>query len=100
MLSPAETNDTRGLGTIGADFSWPFIKPIWNGSLVLEPLVQLIYANKVKFNPNIPNEDSVSFEYDETNLFSINRFSGYDLAEGGARANLGARGDAGPHRRA
>ena len=45
----------------------------------------------MKFNPNIPNEDSVSFEYDETTLFEINRFSGYDLAEGGARANLGAR---------
>jgi LPS-assembly protein len=91
LLSPAEANDTRELGTIGANLSWPFVKPVWNGSLVLEPLVQLVYANKVKFNPNIPNEDSVSFEYDETNLFSINRFTGYDLAEGGARANLGVR---------
>jgi LPS-assembly protein len=91
VLTPAETNDTRGLGSIGANFSWPFIKPIWGGSLVIEPLAQLIYANRVKFNPNIPNEDSVSFEYDETTLFEINRFSGYDLAEGGARANLGAR---------
>ena len=27
----------------------------------------------------------------DTTLFEINRFSGYDLAEGGARANLGAR---------
>ena len=91
VLSPAETNDTRGLGTIGANLSWPFVKPLWGGSLVVEPLAQLIYANRVKFNPSIPNEDSVSFEYDETTLFSINRFSGYDLAEGGARANLGAR---------
>ncbi len=90
-LKPAASTDTRELGTLGANLSWPFIKPIWGGSLVLEPLAQLVYANRVKFNPNIPNEDSVSFEYDETTLFEINRFSGYDLAEGGARANLGAR---------
>jgi LPS-assembly protein len=91
VLTPAKTNDTRELGTVGADISWPFIKPVGKGSLVVEPLVQVIYANRVKFNPSIPNEDSVSFEYDETTLFSINRFSGYDLAEGGARANLGLR---------
>ena len=91
VLTPADTSVTRGLGTVGANLSWPFVKPIWGGSLVIEPLAQLIYANRLKFNPNVPNEDSVSFEYDETTLFEINRFSGYDLAEGGARANLGAR---------
>ena len=90
-LKPASSTDTRELGTVGVNLSWPFIKPTLGGSLILEPLAQLIYANRVKFNPSIPNEDSVSFEYDETNLFEINRFSGYDLAEGGARANLGAR---------
>jgi LPS-assembly protein len=91
VLNPAKSNDTRELGTVGANISWPFIKPIGGGSLVIEPLAQLIYANRVKFDPNVPNEDSVSFEYDETNLFSINRFSGFDLDDGGARANLGAR---------
>ncbi len=91
-LRAAPSTDSRSLGTIGANLSWPFIKPVGHGSLVIEPLVQLVYANNVKLNPNIPNEDSVSFEYDETNLFSINRFSGYDLAEGGARANVGIRG--------
>jgi LPS-assembly protein len=90
-LSPAKTNDTRELGTVGATVSWPFIRPVGSGSLIVEPIAQFIFANRVKFDPSIPNEDSVSFEYDETNLFEINRFSGYDLAEGGARANLGVR---------
>ena len=44
-----------------------------------------------RINPNIPNEDSASFEYDETNLFSTDRFSGYDLLEGGDRLNVGGR---------
>ena len=30
-LKPAASNDTRELGTIGANFSWPFLKPIWGG---------------------------------------------------------------------
>jgi LPS-assembly protein len=90
-LTPARDNDTRGLGTVGATLTWPFIKPVGKGSLIVEPIVQLIAANDVKLDPNIPNEDSVAFEYDETNLFEINRFSGYDLAEGGERANLGLR---------
>jgi LPS-assembly protein len=91
LLSAAPESDARALGSVGADLSWPFIKPLANGSIVLEPLAQLIYANRLKYNPDIPNEDSVSFEFDETTLFELNRFSGYDLAESGARANLGFR---------
>lgn len=87
----APANDERALGTVGANISWPFIKPVGGGSLVVEPLIQLAASNKVPLNPAIPNEDSVSFEFDETNLFEINRFSGYDIAEGGARANVALR---------
>jgi LPS-assembly protein len=90
-LMPAKENDTRGLGSVGATVSWPFIKPLSHGSLVIEPIAQFIAANRVKLDTNVPNEDSVSFEYDETNLFELNRFSGYDLEEGGDRANLGLR---------
>ena len=59
---------------------------------MLEPLAQVALSPVYKVNPNIPNEDSASFEYDETNLFSIDRFSGFDLLEGGQRVNVGGRG--------
>jgi LPS-assembly protein len=39
----------------------------------------------------IPNEDSVALEFDSTNLFSTNRFPGFDLYEGGQRVNVGGR---------
>ena len=81
-------------GTAGADVSWPFIKPIGSASIVLEPLAQLALSPVYRVNPNIPNEDSASFEYDETNLFSIDRFSGFDLLEGGQRLNVGGRATA------
>ncbi|MBT3397019.1 MAG: LPS assembly protein LptD, partial [Alphaproteobacteria bacterium] len=43
-------------------------------------------------NPDkIPNEDSIAFEFDDTNLFSASRFPGYDRWEGGARVNYGLK---------
>jgi LPS-assembly protein len=40
---------------------------------------------------DVPNEDSASFEFDDTNLFSANKLPGYDLIESGPRANVGVR---------
>ena len=86
-----ESSVGRVSGTAGVNLSWPFIKPIGSASLVLEPLAQLDLSPVYRINPNIPNEDSAAFEYDETNLFSIDRFSGFDLLEGGQRLNVGGR---------
>ena len=90
--TPGRSDVERLSGTAGLNVSWPFIRPIGDGSLILEPLAQLDLSPTYRFNPNIPNEDSASFEYDETNLFAIDRFSGFDLLEGGQRLNVGGRG--------
>lgn len=91
-LTPAKSVVTRGTGTVGVDASWPFFRPLGSGSVVLEPLVEFAASPKARLNPNIPNEDSASFEFDESTLFSINRFPGYDLLEGGVRTDVGGRG--------
>jgi len=93
-LSPTNTADRsieRGLGTAGLNVSWPFIKQAGDTTIVLEPMAQLDLSPNVSLNPNIPNTDSVVTAFDETNLFSMDRFSGFDLYEGGQRANLGGR---------
>ena len=38
---------------------------------------------------SLPNEDSQSLVFDDTNLFEWDKFAGYDRQEGGTRANLG-----------
>ena len=91
LLTDGKDDEGRIYGTVGATVSWPFIKPIGSASIIVEPIAQLAISPVERVNPNIPNEDSVAFEYDETNLFSPNRFSGYDLVEGGDRLNVGAR---------
>ena len=37
----------------------------------------------------LPNEDSQSLIFDDTNLFKIDKFAGWDRIEGGGRANVG-----------
>ena len=82
----------RSFMTLGADLSYPMIRTFGStGSIIIEPLAQLAISPKTKVDLNIPNEDSTAFDFDESTLFSLNRFPGFDLYEGGARANLAVR---------
>lgn len=74
-------------------FEWRY--PLVNSNAVLtqqlEPIVQAV-VSPIGQNPDtISNEDSRDFEFDDTNLFSEQRFTGYDRVEGGARINYGLR---------
>jgi LPS-assembly protein len=54
--------------------------------------VQVVAAPNSNDNDQIPNEDSLDIEFDETSLFSLDsRFPGLDRFEGGTRANIGVR---------
>ena len=81
----------RSLGTAGVNFSWPFIKQDGDTTFILEPLAQLAISPNVTATSKIPNTDSQAFTFDETDLFSTDRFSGFDLYDGGQRLNLGGR---------
>jgi LPS-assembly protein len=77
--------------TAGVDFSWPFYRQVGGANVVLEPLAQLDLSPTQKLNPNIPDEDSRLFIFDETNLFDPDKFTGYDLFDSGQRLNVGGR---------
>ena len=86
------TETARAQPTIAAEMRWPFMRDGGDlGSQIVEPIVQLVAApNAGAFlNRNIPNEDSLDFEFSDQNLFAINRFPGVDRFEGGVRANVG-----------
>jgi len=74
-------------------FSWrkPLTKSHMAGRVneVFEPIVNLKVAPNVGDNNKIPNEDSIDFEFDDTNLFKTNRFSGLDKYDGGQRIDYG-----------
>ena len=79
---------TRVHGATAVELRWPWIKAGAGGaSHVIEPVVQLIWSPGG--TEALPNEDSALVEFDEGNLFSLNRFPGSDATERGVRANLG-----------
>ncbi|MCE9651092.1 MAG: LPS-assembly protein LptD [Parvibaculum sp.] len=86
-----EETIVRGLPTVGAEVSYPFVNSRTSLRQVIEPIAQIIYAPSIGNDDRIPNEDSINFEFDDTNLFSENRFPGLDRWETGARASAGIR---------
>jgi LPS-assembly protein len=60
---------------------------------MIEPIVAFTGAPVVHTRADQPIEDSLDVEFDETNLFSPNRYTGTDLIEGGSRATYGLRHD-------
>jgi LPS-assembly protein len=90
-LSSSSATIGRGLGVVGVDVSYPLIRRDGERTIVLEPQVQLDASPYVDLDPRIPNEDSSNQQFDETNLFRTDKFTGFDLYEGGLRANVGGR---------
>ncbi|MHA1127702.1 MAG: LPS-assembly protein LptD, partial [Alphaproteobacteria bacterium] len=76
--------------SVGADIRWPLSKVTQNARHIFEPVVQILFTADPAFNDLVPNEDSQQAEFDETNLFELNRFPGRDVTETGFRANIGA----------
>ena len=79
---------------VALDWRFPFVRREGSVRQVIEPVAQVIVTPYGGNPKEIPNEDSRSLEFDETNLFSLNRFPGYDRIESGPRANLGLKASA------
>ncbi len=88
---------TRGLGLVGTEISWPFMRPGERFDLIVEPVVMGALASDAEPDPRIVNEDSLSFELDDTNLFRPNAAPNYDLWEPGGRVAAGVRATARGH---
>jgi LPS-assembly protein len=73
----------------GIDVRWPFIQVSGSTQQIFEPVAQVITSTNETNTGQIPNEDSLPFEYDVTNLFLSSKFNGIDRVEGGTRANVG-----------
>jgi LPS-assembly protein len=86
-----EQTTGRVLPSAGVEWRYPLVRTDWGWKQVLEPIVQFIGAPYGGNPVEIPNEDSAAFEFDETNLFSFNKFPGLDRWETGPRINAGFR---------
>jgi LPS-assembly protein len=82
----------RGNAIAGFEYRYPFVARTGNVTHVVEPIGQIIARpGSVGDQQDIPNEDALSLVFDDTLLFDIDKFSGYDRIETGTRANVGLR---------
>jgi LPS-assembly protein len=79
----------RGIAAAAVDMRWPFTGDLWGGAQQLSPRVQIVASPRTS-NLSIPNEDARSVDLDDSNLFALNRFPGYDRWEDGPRITYGA----------
>ncbi|MGZ5805349.1 MAG: LPS-assembly protein LptD, partial [Xanthobacteraceae bacterium] len=91
FITPGESQISRVMPTVGLEYRYPFISVHSWGTQTIEPIAQLIIRPDEKENRRLPNEDAQSLVYDDTNLFKVDKFSGWDRVEGGGRVNAGAQ---------
>ena len=78
---------------IGLEWKDPWVRTTEHSTLVITPRAAL-YAAPVGGNPpQIPDDDSVSFDYNENDLFVRNRLVGYDQVDSGQRVDYGIQAD-------
>lgn len=91
-------NAGRAIPEIAVDWRYPFTRPGRSFSQVVEPMAMVAVSPNRGNEPNIPNEDSLDFELDETNVMRPNRLPGLDQVEGGVRGAYGLRWSGYPSR--
>jgi LPS-assembly protein len=90
-LQPGDSGLVRAMPTVGVEYRYPFINVQSWGTQTIEPIAQVIARpNETQVN-RWPNEDAQSLTFDDSNLFKVDKFSGWDRAEGGGRANAGVQ---------
>ena len=92
VVSDNRDNGTiwRGNAVAGLEYRYPFVTTTGMVTHTIEPIGQIIARpDAVGDQQEIPNEDALSLVFDDTILFDIDKFSGYDRIETGTRVNAG-----------
>jgi LPS-assembly protein len=86
-IATGDTNLVRAMPTVGVEYHYPFISVHSWGTQTIEPIAQVIARPAEPQVGKWPNEDAQSLIFDDSNLFKVDKFSGFDRMEGGGRAN-------------
>jgi len=89
FIATGDSQLARAMPAVGVEYRYPFVDVQPWGTQTVEPIAQLILRPNETDIGKFPNEDAQSLVFDDSNLFSIDKYSGYDRVEGGSRANVG-----------
>src|SRR5215216_5348636 len=88
FIATGDSTVVRGMPAAGVEYRYPFISVHSWGTQTIEPIAQVIVRPDETAIGRFPNEDAQSFIFSDANLLSLDKFSGFDRAEGGGRANV------------
>ena len=89
FIPTGDSDLVRAMPTVGLEYRYPFINVQSWGTQTIEPIAQVIVRPNEQQIGRWPTEDAQSLVYDDSNLFRVDKFSGWDRVEGGGRANYG-----------
>ncbi|MBN8807462.1 MAG: LPS-assembly protein LptD [Sphingomonas sp.] len=78
----------RAIGALALDIKWPLIGEFLGGTQRVTPRFQIV-ASPGTPNLSVPNEDARAVDLEDSNLFALNRFPGYDRWEDSTRFTYG-----------
>ncbi|MES2095531.1 MAG: LPS assembly protein LptD [Pseudomonadota bacterium] len=78
----------RGIAAAAIDIKWPLIGQFLGGTQRVTPRFQVVVSPTIA-NLTVPNEDARAFDLEDSNLFALNRFPGYDRWEDSTRFTYG-----------
>lgn len=81
----------RIIPQLGVNWRYPFVRNQMGSVQIIEPIINFVLGPNIQNSSKIANEDSQAFEFDDTNIFDLNRYAGTDLITGGSRIDYGLR---------
>jgi len=92
-VAPTATNflTGRAFPQVGLVWSYPLTHRGETLTELIEPIAGGFVGPSSGNRRNIPDEDSLSFNYSDTDLFRRDRLAGYDILDTGQRVDYGAK---------
>ena len=90
---PIATNFLTGrvYPQVGLQWSYPLIRRGSDVTPWVEPIIATYAAPNGGNQRKIPDEDSLAFQYDDSDLFRADRLAGYDILDTGQRVDYGGK---------
>ncbi|MDP2700057.1 LPS-assembly protein LptD [Thalassospira sp.] len=79
----------RAVPLVAFDWNMPFVRDEGSYHHIIKPITMIAWSPNGGNPAEIPNEDAQSFEFDDINLFSHDRYGGIDRVEDGLRGSYG-----------
>jgi len=89
--SNIDNTEFRIIPQFGVNWRYPFVRARIGHVQIIEPIINFVLGPDSQNSSKIANEDSQAFEFDDTNIFDLNRYAGTDRITGGSRIDFGIR---------